>query len=213
MTKYGRRNIAMLTIAPTGSVSIFTHTTSGLEPVFAVSYKRRRKVNPNDKNVKITFTDEVGDTWEEYNVFHPKFDTWLNVNGYNVEEVSRMDDKDLREIIKKSPFYKATANDIDWVAKVKMQGAVQKWVDHSISVTVNVPNETTEELISTIYETAWKRGCKGMTVYRDGTRAGVLVNNDNQRRKRKSGNEFRETKAPHGPERLEGRDCSLPERP
>jgi ribonucleoside-diphosphate reductase alpha chain len=203
MAKYGRRNVAMLTIAPTGSVSILTQTTSGLEPVFAVSYKRRRKVNPNDKNVRITFKDEVGDTWEEYNVFHHKFVTWLTVNGYDVDEVSRMDEKDLKNIIRKSPFFKATANDVDWVAKVKMQGAVQKWVDHSISVTVNVPNETKEELIGTIYETAWKVGCKGMTVYRDGSRAGVLVNNDKKDKKKEEADEFRETRAPHRPDRLE----------
>ncbi len=202
MAAYGRRNVAMLTIAPTGSVSILTQTTSGLEPVFAVSYKRRRKVNPNDKNVVITFTDEVGDTWEEYNVFHHNFVTWLQVNGYNVDEVSHMDDKELKPIIKQSPFYKATANDVDWLAKVKMQGAVQKWVDHSISVTVNVPNETKEELIGNIYETAWKVGCKGMTVYRDGSRAGVLVNNE-VKDKKDDPNEFRETKAPHRPDRLE----------
>lgn len=204
MSKYGRRNIAMLTIAPTGSVSILTQTTSGLEPVFAVNYKRRRKVNPNDKNVKITFHDEVGDTWEEYNVFHHNFVTWLVVNGYNVDEVSRMEEKELRNIIKKSPFYKATANDVDWVAKVKMQGAVQKWVDHSISVTVNVPNDAKEEMIGTIYETAWKVGCKGMTVYRDGSRAGVLVNNDSKEKKEKENqDEFHETKAPHRPDRVE----------
>ncbi len=203
MAKYGRRNVAMLTIAPTGSVSILTQTTSGLEPVFAVSYKRRRKVNPNDKNVRITFKDEVGDTWEEYNVFHHKFVTWLTVNGYDVDEVSRMDEKDLKNIIRKSPFFKATANDVDWVAKVKMQGAVQKWVDHSISVTVNVPNDTKEELIGTIYETAWKVGCKGMTVYRDGSRAGVLVNNDKKEKKKEDADEFRETRAPHRPDRLE----------
>jgi ribonucleoside-diphosphate reductase alpha chain len=202
MVEYGRRNVAMLTIAPTGSVSILTQTTSGLEPVFAVSYKRRRKVNPNDKNVKITFKDEVGDTWEEYNVFHHKFVTWLEVNAYNVDEVARMDEKDLKELIKKSPFYRATANDVDWVAKVKMQGAVQKWVDHSISVTVNVPAETKEELIGSIYETAWKAGCKGMTVYRDGSRAGVLVTNDSKEKKEEA-DEFHETRAPHRPERLE----------
>lgn len=202
MVRYGRRNVAMLTIAPTGSVSILTQTTSGLEPVFAVSYKRRRKVNPSDRHVKVTFKDEVGDTWEEYNVFHHNFVTWLVVNGYNVEEVSHMADKELREVINKSPFYKATANDVDWVAKVKMQGAVQKWVDHSISVTVNVPNEAKEEMIGTIYETAWKVGCKGMTVYRDGSRAGVLVSNDNKKKKDDI-NEFVETKAPHRPERLE----------
>lgn len=204
MAKYGRRNVAMLTIAPTGSVSILTQTTSGLEPVFAVSYKRRRKVNPNDKNVKITFKDEVGDTWEEYNVFHHAFVTWLKEAGFNVDEVSRMAEKDLRAVIAQSPFFKATANDVDWVAKVKMQGAVQKWVDHSISVTVNVPNETKEELIGTIYETAWKVGCKGMTVYRDGSRAGVLVTNDGDKDKKKDkAGEFVETTAPARPERLE----------
>ncbi len=204
MAKYGRRNIAMLTIAPTGSVSILTQTTSGLEPVFAVSYKRRRKVNPNDKNVKITFTDKVGDTWEEYNVFHHNFVTWLTVNGYNVDEVAHMDDEELKPIIQQSPYYKATANDVDWVAKVTMQGAVQKWVDHSISVTVNVPNDTKEEMISSIYETAWKVGCKGMTVYRDGSRDGVLVNNNvNDKKEKAEGDEFVETKAPHRPDRLE----------
>ena len=202
MTEYGRRNVAMLTIAPTGSVSILTQTTSGLEPVFAVSYKRRRKVNPNDKNVKITFKDEVGDTWEEYNVFHHKFVTWLEINGYNVDEVSRMEEKDLKEMIRKSPFFRATANDVDWVAKVKMQGSVQKWVDHSISVTVNVPTDTKEEMIGSIYETAWKAGCKGMTVYRDGSRSGVLVNNETKEKKEEI-TDFQETKAPHRPERLE----------
>jgi len=202
MVKYGRRNIAMLTIAPTGSVSILTQTTSGLEPVFAVSYKRRRKVNPNDKNVVVTFTDEVGDTWEEYNVFHHNFVTWLETAGYKVDDVTHMDDEHLQQIIQKSPFHKATANDIDWLAKVKMQGAVQKWVDHSISVTVNVPADTQQELISTIYKTAWKSGCKGMTVYRDGSRAGVLVNNEAKKEKEEE-TEFRETRAPHRPERLE----------
>ncbi len=204
MAQYGRRNIAMLTIAPTGSVSILTQTTSGLEPVFAVSYKRRRKVNPNDKNATITFTDKIGDTWEEYYVFHHNFVTWLTVNGYNVDEVSLMDEKELKNVIKKSPYFKATANDVDWVAKVTMQGAVQKWVDHSISVTVNVPNDTQEEMISSIYETAWKVGCKGMTVYRDGSRDGVLVNNNqNDKKETTEGDEFVETKAPHRPDRLE----------
>jgi ribonucleoside-diphosphate reductase alpha chain len=202
MARYGRRNIALLTIAPTGSVSILSQTTSGLEPVFAVNYKRRRKVNPNEKQAKVTFKDEVGDTWEEYNVFHHKFVTWLEAHGYNVDEVSRMDEKELRNIIRKSPYYKATANDIDWVAKVHMQGAVQKWVDHSISVTVNVPNDTKEELISTIYETAWKAGCKGMTVYRDGSRSGVLVASD-KKEETENPEEFHETKAPHRPEKLE----------
>ncbi len=202
MVEYGRRNVAMLTIAPTGSVSILTQTTSGLEPVFAVSYKRRRKVNPNDRNVKITFKDEIGDTWEEYNVFHHKFITWLEINGYNTEEVSRMDEKELKDLIKKSPFFRATANDVDWVAKVKMQGAVQKWVDHSISVTVNVPADIKEEMIGNIYETAWKEGCKGMTVYRDGSRSGVLVNHESNKKKEEV-TDFQETKAPHRPERLE----------
>jgi ribonucleoside-diphosphate reductase alpha chain len=202
MLKYGRRNIALLTIAPTGSVSILSQTTSGLEPVFAVTYKRRRKVNPSDKNAVVTFTDPMGDTWEEYHVFHHKFITWLEVQGYNVDEVSRMDENELKKIILNSPYYKASANDIDWVAKVTMQGAVQKWVDHSISVTVNVPNDTKEELVGNIYETAWKVGCKGMTVYREGSRAGVLVNHDNKEKK-EDNNEFRETKAPHRPEKLD----------
>ena len=175
MIRTGRRNIAMLTIAPTGSVSLCTQTTSGIEPVFMVVYKRRRKVNPNDKDVHVTFVDSVGNSFEEYNVFHHKFLTWLEVNGYNVEEVMRYDDEKLKELIARSPYYKATANDIDWVSKVKMQGSMQQWVDHSISVTVNVPKETTEELVSKIYMTAWECGCKGMTIYRDGSRDGVLV--------------------------------------
>ena len=175
MCRVGRRNIAMLTIAPTGTVSICTQTTSGIEPVFMVVYKRRRKVNAHDKDVHPTFIDSVGNAFEEYNVFHHKFITWLQVNGYNVEEVLQYDDERLNEIIAKSPYYKATANDVDWVNKVKMQGSMQKWVDHSISVTVNVPKETTEELVSQIYMTAWESGCKGMTIYRDGSRDGVLV--------------------------------------
>ena len=181
MTKTGRRNIAMLTIAPTGSVSLCTQTTSGIEPVFMVVYKRRRKVNANDKDTHPTFIDSVGNAFEEYNVFHHKFLTWLEINGYNVEEVMHYDDEKLNEIIAKSPYYKATANDIDWVNKVKMQGSMQKWVDHSISVTVNVPKETTEELVSRIYMTAWECGCKGMTIYRDGSRDGVLVAKDEKK--------------------------------
>lgn len=175
MVKHGRRNIAMLTIAPTGSVSLCTQTTSGIEPVFMVVYKRRRKVNPNDKNVKIAFTDSDGNAFEEYNVFHHKFLTWLEVNGYNVDEVMNYDDDKLNDVIAKSPYHNATSNDINWVNKVKMQGSIQQWVDHSISVTVNVPKETTEELVSQIYMTAWESGCKGMTIYRDGSRDGVLV--------------------------------------
>ncbi|MEG1572707.1 MAG: adenosylcobalamin-dependent ribonucleoside-diphosphate reductase [Bacteroidales bacterium] len=196
MLKYGRRNIAMLTIAPTGSVSICTQTSSGIEPVFMVSYKRRRKVNPNDKNVKVSFTDELGDTFEEYNVFHPKFVEWLKVQEYNVEEVKALDDIELQKIIAKSPYYKATSNDIDWLNKVKMQGAVQKWVDHSISVTVNIPEDTKEELVSKIYQTAWETGCKGMTIYREGSRNGVLVSN---KEKPNAGID----KAPIRPKRLE----------
>ncbi len=202
MVKYGRRNIAMLTIAPTGTVSICTQTTSGIEPVFMVSYKRRRKVNPNDKNAKVSFTDQEGNSFEEYNVFHPKFMTWLEVNGYNVEEVLSYNDEQLQEIINKSPYYKATANDIDWVSKVKMQGEMQKWVDHSISVTVNIPTETTEELVSQIYLTAWECGCKGMTIYRDGSRTGVLVSNKKDEKKN-SDNDFVETHSPVRPKTLE----------
>ena len=202
MVKYGRRNIAMLTIAPTGTVSICTQTTSGIEPVFMVSYKRRRKVNPNDKNAKVSFTDGEGNSFEEYNVFHPKFITWLEVNGYNVEEVKAYEDEKLQEIIAKSPYYKATANDIDWVNKVKMQGEMQKWVDHSISVTVNVPAETTEELVSQIYQTAWECGCKGMTIYRDGSRTGVLVSNKKEEKKNPE-NDIIETHSPIRPKTLE----------
>lgn len=175
MVKYGRRNIALLTIAPTGTTSLMTQTTSGIEPIYSTFYKRRRKVNPNDKDVKVTFQDEVGDSWEEFNVFHHKFVDWLKINGYDPEKVTRMKDEEIEEIIAKSPYYKATANDVDWIAKVKMQGAIQKWVDHSISVTINLPSDVKEELVSELYLTAWKSGCKGATVYRDGSRNGVLV--------------------------------------
>ncbi|MEI7597588.1 MAG: adenosylcobalamin-dependent ribonucleoside-diphosphate reductase [Bacteroidota bacterium] len=201
MAKYGRRNIAMLTIAPTGSVSICTQTTSGIEPVFLASYKRRKKVNPNDKNVTVSFVDEVGDSWEEYNVFHPKFLKWLKVNHYDVDAVKLYSEEDLKPIIEKSPYHKATSNDVDWVAKVKMQGAIQKWVDHSISVTVNVPNNANEELIAEIYKTAWESGCKGITVYRDGSRSGVLVSGSE---KKEENNElFLETNAPVRPKKIE----------
>jgi ribonucleoside-diphosphate reductase alpha chain len=175
MVKYGRRNIALLTIAPTGTTSLMTQTTSGIEPIFSTFYKRRRKVNPNDLDVKVTFKDEVGDSWEEFNVFHHKFIDWLKLNGYDSDEVTRMGDEEIEKIIAKSPYYKATANDVDWIAKVKMQGAIQKWVDHSISVTINLPAEAKEELVSELYLTAWKSGCKGATVYRDGSRNGVLI--------------------------------------
>lgn len=204
MVKYGRRNIALLTIAPTGTTSLMTQTSSGIEPVFMVSYKRRRKVNPNDKQVKVDFVDEVGDSWEEYHVFHHKFMTWLTANGYNADLVSKMEETELNEIIAKSPYHGATANDVDWVEKVKLQGAVQKWIDHSISVTVNVPNSCTEDLVSQIYQTGWESGCKGITVYRDGSRSGVLLAND---KKEDSSNEilnkFSETTAPKRPDKLE----------
>lgn len=186
MTQVGRRNIAMLTIAPTGTTSLMSQTTSGIEPVFRPVYKRRRKVNPTDKNVKITFTDEVGDSWEEYNVFHHKFLTWLQVTGYDLSKLDGISDAELDRLVEQSPYNKATANDIDWVAKVKMQGAIQKWVDHSISVTVNLPESVTEELVSKVYQAAWESGCKGVTVYRDGSRAGVLVDTKPKRRRRRS---------------------------
>ncbi len=209
MQRVGRRNISMLTIAPTGSVSICTRTTSGIEPVFMVSYKRRRKVNPNDKNVVVSFVDEVGDAWEEFNVFHPKFEVWLQKNGYNVDEVKNMDDEQLTEIIKKSPYYKASSADIDWLSKVKMQGMIQKWVDHSISVTVNIPKEVSEDLVSDIYLTAWESGCKGMTIYREGSRDGVLISSSSKKKEKKEEEEtedentFKETKAPRRPTVLE----------
>lgn len=180
MVKFGRRNIALLTIAPTGTTSLMTQTTSGIEPIFSVFYKRRRKVNPNDLDVKVTFKDEVGDSWEEFIVFHHKFVDWLKLNGYDPNQVTRMNDDEINAIIKKSPYYKATANDVDWVAKVRMQGAIQKWVDHSISVTINLPADVKEELVSELYLTAWKSGCKGATVYRDGSRNGVLIAGKNE---------------------------------
>lgn len=175
MVRYGRRNISMLTIAPTGTTSLMTQTTSGIEPVFLPFYKRRRKVNPNDKNVKVAIKDESGDSFEEYYVFHHGFLKWCEVTGYDIEDVKSMSEKEISDLIKKSPYHKATSNDIDWVAKVKMQGKMQKWVDHSISVTVNLPNNISEELVAEVYKTAWESGCKGITVYRDGSRTGVLV--------------------------------------
>jgi len=199
MLKLGRRNIALLTIAPTGTVSLMTQTTSGIEPAFLVAYKRRRKINPNDKDVRIDFVDENGDSWEEYTVFHHKFIDWLIANNYDVEKVKQFSSDKLLEVVAKSPYYKATSNDVNWVEKVKMQGQVQKWVDHSISVTVNLPNDTTEEIVSQVYLEAWKSGCKGITVYRDGSRSGVLVS-DNE----KSVDELiKESNAPKRPVKLE----------
>ena len=179
MVKYGRRNIACLTIAPTGTTSLMTQTTSGIEPVFLPVYKRRRKVNPNDQNVHIDFVDESGDSYEEFIVFHHKFAEWMRVNGYDTAK--NYTNEEVDQLVQQSPYYKATSNDIDWVAKVRMQGQVQKWVDHSISVTVNLPSDVTEELVGKLYIEAWKSGCKGCTVYRDGSRAGVLVSNKDKK--------------------------------
>lgn len=173
MVKYGRRNIACLTIAPTGTTSLMTQTTSGIEPVFLPVYKRRRKVNPNDPEVRIDFRDETGDAFEEYIVYHHKFLKWMEVNGYDTSK--NYSQTEIDELVAQSPYYKATANDVDWLMKVKMQGAIQKWVDHSISVTVNLPNDVDEELVNQLYVEAWRSGCKGCTIYRDGSRSGVMI--------------------------------------
>ena len=175
MVKYGRRNIACLTIAPTGTTSLMSQTTSGIEPVFLPVYTRRRKVNPNDKDVTVDFIDENGDSWEEYTVFHHKFVTWMEAKGYSTTQ--KYSNAEIDELVAKSPYYKATSNDVDWLQKVRMQGRVQKWVDHSISVTINLPNDVSEDLVGELYMEAWKSGCKGCTVYRDGSRAGVLISN------------------------------------
>jgi ribonucleoside-diphosphate reductase alpha chain len=178
MVKYGRRNIALLTIAPTGTTSLMTQTTSGIEPVFLPVYKRRRKVNPNDKDARVDFVDEVGDSWEEYTVFHHRFKQWMEVNGHDTQKTYT--EKQLKALVKKSPYYKATSNDVDWLSKVRMQGAVQKWVDHSISVTINLPQNVSQKLVGDLYMEAWKVGCKGVTVYRDGSRSGVLISNEDK---------------------------------
>ncbi len=175
MVQSGRRNIAMLTIAPTGTTSLMSQTTSGIEPVFRPVYKRRRKINPSDHNVKVAFVDDTGEKFEEFYVFHHNFVEWARVNGYDTSTLDAISDQELEKLVAASPYHKATANDIDWVAKVKMQGAIQKWVDHSISVTVNLPNDVSEELVAEVYRTAWECGCKGVTVYRDGCREGVLL--------------------------------------
>ena len=188
MAKYGRRNIACLTIAPTGTTSLMTQTTSGIEPVFMPVYKRRRKVNPNDADVHVDFVDEVGDSFEEYIVYHRKFIEWMKINGIDTEK--KYTQEELDELVAKSPYYKATANDVDWLMKVRMQGAIQKWVDHSISVTINLPNNVDEALVNRLYVEAWNSGCKGCTVYRDGSRSGVMIavekkkknNDDNQKK-------------------------------
>lgn len=182
MVKHGRRNIAMLTIAPTGTTSLMSQTTSGIEPVFRPVYKRRRKINPSDQDAKVAFVDDMGEKFEEYNVYHHNFVKWLEANGYDTSKLQDISDDELNRWVAASPYHGATANDIDWVAKVKMQGEIQKWVDHSISVTVNLPNDVSEALVADVYRTAWECGCKGVTVYRDGCREGVLID-----KKKKSG--------------------------
>lgn len=181
MTKYGRRNIACLTIAPTGTTSLMTQTTSGIEPVFLPVYKRRRKVNPNDPDTHVDYVDETGDSFEEYTVYHHKFLTWMQVNG--IDPTQRFTQEEIERLVEQSPYYKATANDVDWLMKVKMQGAIQKWVDHSISVTVNLPHNVDEELVSRLYVEAWRSGCKGCTIYRDGSRSGVMISVEKKEKK------------------------------
>ena len=203
MVKYGRRNIACLTIAPTGTTSLMTQTTSGIEPVFMPVYKRRRKVNPNDTNVHVDFVDETGDSFEEYIVYHPKFITWMKAQGLDTEK--RYTQEEIDELVARSPYNKATANDVDWLMKVRMQGAIQKWVDHSISVTVNLPNSVDEELVNRLYVEAWKSGCKGCTIYRDGSRAGVLVSTQKTDKKKKKQEEDLLTKGMKLPEVTERR--------
>ena len=182
MLKYGRRNIACLTIAPTGTTSLMTQTTSGIEPVFIPVYRRRRKVNPNDAETRVDFVDETGDAFEEYVVFHHKFVTWMQANGYSV--IKKYTQEEIDELVAKSPYYKATSNDVDWLQKVRMQGRIQKWVDHSISVTINLPADVSEELVDSLYVEAWKCGCKGCTVYRDGSRSGVLLSTEKKKEKK-----------------------------
>jgi ribonucleoside-diphosphate reductase alpha chain len=181
MLKYGRRNIACLTIAPTGTTSLMTQTTSGIEPVFLPVYRRRRKVNPNDADARVDFVDETGDAFEEYVVFHHKFVTWMQANGYSV--IKKYTQEEIDELVAKSPYYKATSNDVDWLQKVRMQGRIQKWVDHSISVTINLPADVSEDLVDSLYVEAWKCGCKGCTVYRDGSRSGVLLSTEKKGKK------------------------------
>ena len=181
MLQYGRRNIACLTIAPTGTTSLMTQSTSGIEPVFLPVYKRRRKVNPGDANAHVDFVDEVGDSFEEYIVYHKKFMEWMRINGIDTEKRYTQDEID--DLVARSPYYKATANDVDWLMKVKMQGAIQKWVDHSISVTVNLPNDVDEALVNRLYVEAWRSGCKGCTIYRDGSRAGVMIQVNEKKKK------------------------------
>ncbi len=207
MTKYGRRNIACLTIAPTGTTSLMTQTSSGIEPVFSPIYKRRRKVNPNDAEVTIDFVDEVGDAFEEYVVYHHKFLEWMRINGH--EPKKNMSAQEIEELVALSPYYKASSNEIDWVEKVHMQGAVQKWVDHSISVTINLPNDVSEDLVGRLYVEAWKAGCKGCTVYRDGSRNNVLESLAADKKRRATSAEHHEAGIIRNPEHLLKRPVEL----
>lgn len=211
LMKYGRRNIALLTIAPTGTVSLMTQTTSGIEPAFMVVYKRRRKINPNDKNTRTDFVDDLGDHWEEYNVYHHGFEKWIEITGHKYLEgkeleqgLDQLSDKTVNKLIEKSPYFGAMANDVDWVEKVRMQGKIQEWIDHSISVTVNLPEHVSEELVNDVYVTAWKEGCKGVTIYRDGSRSGVLVSKDEKEKVKEE--LFKDSNAPKRPKSL---DCNV----
>ena len=202
MVKYGRRNVACLTIAPTGTTSLMTQTTSGIEPVFLPVYKRRRKVNPNDPEAHVDFIDETGDAFEEYIVYHHKFLTWMKVCGLDTER--RYTQEEIDELVEQSPYYKATANDVDWLMKVRMQGAIQKWVDHSISVTVNLPNNVDEQLVNDLYMEAWRSGCKGCTIYRDGSRSGVMISVTKKKEQKTEGEQ-------DAPELETGHEHSVPE--
>jgi ribonucleoside-diphosphate reductase alpha chain len=214
LIQYGRRNIAMMTIAPAGSVSCLTQTTSGIEPAFMVYYTRRRKINPNDKNIRVDYVDVVGDSWEEYNVFHHKFVDWYiarnpNMFGSRLEyqrHLELLSKEEVDGLIEKSPYYKAMANDVDWLEKVRMQGNIQKYIDHSISVTVNIPMTSSVELVSQIYLEGWKVGCKGMTIYRDGSRSGVLISSEESSKNKKGENTFGVSHAPKRPKTL---DCDI----
>ena len=209
MMKYGRRNIACLTIAPTGTTSLMTQTTSGIEPVFMPVYTRRRKVNPNDTDVHVDYVDEVGDSFEEYIVYHKKFLEWMKING--LDATKKYSQTEINELVKRSPYYKATANDVDWLMKVRMQGAIQKWVDHSISVTVNLPNNVDEALVNKLYVEAWRSGCKGCTIYRDGSRSGVMISVSKKDKKKKNENETNKDNDLTTAEEKHGHICAPPQ--
>ena len=209
MMKYGRRNIACLTIAPTGTTSLMTQTTSGIEPVFMPVYTRRRKVNPNDTDVHVDYVDEVGDSFEEYIVYHKKFLEWMKING--LDATKKYSQAEINELVKRSPYYKATANDVDWLMKVRMQGAIQKWVDHSISVTVNLPNNVDEALVNKLYVEAWRSGCKGCTIYRDGSRSGVMISVSKKDKKKKNENETNKDNDLSTAEEKHAHICTPPE--